>query len=67
MDAMKALPEHGTWRSFTAEELDRLDVGTEVLRSFMFDVLRRAWGQPDATFISAYRPEVPTYTPEGNE
>ena len=40
---MNALPERGTYRSFTASELDRLDVSTDMMKGLMFDVLRCAW------------------------
>jgi hypothetical protein len=58
---MKALPQHGTYRSFTAEELDRLDVSTDMMRGFVFDVLRCALDQPEAKFYRVI--PCPTYIP----
>ena len=58
---MVALPERGTYRSYTEAELDRLDVSTDTMQSILFEVLRYALNQPDAVLRRTYR--MPSFTP----
>ena len=59
---MIALPERGTYRSYTEAELDRLDVSTDTMQSLLFEVLRFALNQPNAVLRRPYR--MPTFTTE---